>query len=625
MIDAVWLLLALPFAGAAVNLFVGRRLGRLAGLLGSAVLLVSFALSVWMLADLVALPGEERVAVRHVFDWIAVGSLRAAVDLRVDPLSVTMALVITGVGSLIHVYSIGYMEDDPRFGRFFAYMNLFVGFMLLLVLADNFLLLYVGWEGVGLCSYLLIGFWHERVIAANAAKKAFITTRIGDTFMLVGIVLIFLRLGSLDFGDVLTESIAQAQPSGVFTVISMLLLGGAIGKSAQVPLHVWLPDAMEGPTPVSALIHAATMVTAGVYLVARAHVFFSASGVALTVVLIVGLATALYAATAALGQDDIKRVLAYSTISQLGLMFFALGLRQYGAAIFLLVTHAFYKALMFLGAGSVMHGLHGETDMRKMGGLWGPMRITSVTFIVGALAISGVPPFSGFFSKDQILNAANQTEHTTAWLIALVASFFSALYIARLVFITFYGPSRTEREPHESPPVMTVPLVALAVGAFAAGALSFNTATGQLPVFLQPVFGEVAEPVHGLSEGVLTVISVAVALAGVLVGWFIWGSGRVDWMALRARFADVQRFLASGWYIDELYARTLVPAGLLVAGFLSSGVDLRTIDGVVNGVGALVQRLAAVGRRVQTGLVRNYALGLLLGAVALFLYIGARL
>ena len=625
MLDTIWLVPALPFAGAAINLFAGRRLGRLAGWLGVLVVAASFGLSLWLFADLVALPGDERLAVRHVFDWIEVGSFSANVNLRVDPLSMTMLLVVTGIASLIHVYSIGYMEADPRFGRFFAYMNLFVGFMVILVLADNFLLLYVGWEGVGLCSYLLIGFWHERLRAANAAKKAFITTRIGDTLMLIGIVLIFLRLGSLDFGRVLTGSITQTQPSGVFTVISLLLLCGAIGKSAQIPLHVWLPDAMEGPTPVSALIHAATMVTAGVYLVARTHVFFGASGVALTVVLIVGLVTALYAATAALGQDDIKRVLAYSTISQLGFMFFALGLRHYGAAIFLLVTHAFYKALMFLGAGSVMHGLHGESDMRKMGGLRKWMPITSATFVIGVLSISGVPPFSGFFSKDQILNAANHTEHTIAWLVSLVAAFVSALYIARLVFMTFFGESRVEREPHESPPVMTVPLILLAVGATVAGLLSVDAVTGRLPTFLQPVFGEVAEPVHGLPEAVLTTISVGVALAGILVGWFVWGSGRVDWMALATRFGELKRFLASGWYVDASYARTLVPAGRLVAGFLSSGIDRRVIDGSVNAIGALVQRLAAVGRRVQTGLVRNYALGLLIGAVVLFAYVGARL
>jgi NADH-quinone oxidoreductase subunit L len=382
---------------------------------------------------------------------------------------------------------------------------------------------------------------------------------------------------------------------------------------------------MEGPTPVSALIHAATMVTAGVYLIGRTHVFFEISGVASTVVLIVGLATAIYAATAALGQDDIKRVLAYSTISQLGFMFFALGLHRYGAAIFLLVTHAFYKALLFLGAGSVMHGLDGETDMMEMGGLRRLMPLTSALFIVGALAISGVPPFAGFFSKDQIVAAANETEHTVAWILMLIASFLSTLYIARLVFMAFFGPTRTERHPHESPPVMTVPLALLAVGAMFGGLLSLNAITGKLPMFLTPVFGQVVEPVRGMSETALTTISVVVALVGVLVGWLIWGSGRVDWIALRARFAPQRAFLRRGWYVDDAYAHTLVPAGLLGGRALAFGVDRRVIDGAVNAVGVLVERLSGVGRRVQTGLVRNYALAFLLGAVALFVYVGWRI
>jgi NADH-quinone oxidoreductase subunit L len=326
VLRSVWIVPALPLAGAAINLVAGKRLGRWAGVLASGLMVVAFALGLAILADLLELHGEERLVVRHLWDWISVGSFRVAADLRVDPLSVTMMLVVTGVGAVIHVYSIGYMDGDPRFGRFFSYMNLFCFFMLTLVLAQNFLLLYVGWEGVGLCSYLLIGFWFDRPAAASAAKKAFVVTRIGDTFMLVGIALVFLRLGSLDFSAVLRPSVESVQPSGAFTVIALLLLAGAVGKSAQIPLHTWLPDAMEGPTPVSALIHAATMVTAGVYLVARTHVFFEISGVALTVVLVIGLLTAVYAATCALGQDDLKRVLAYSTISQLGYMFFALGL-----------------------------------------------------------------------------------------------------------------------------------------------------------------------------------------------------------------------------------------------------------------------------------------------------------
>ena len=628
MLKGIWIVPALPLAGFAVNLFVGKKLGRWAGILASLLMVASFAVALGVLNDLLKLPAEQRLFVRHLYDWIGVGSFRAAADLRVDPLSMTMVMVVTGVGSLIHIYSIGYMHGDPRYGRFFAYLNLFCFFMLTLVLAQNFLFLYLGWEGVGLCSYLLIGFWHERPSAANAAKKAFIVTRIGDTFMLIGIVLVFLRLGSLDFSHVLVSPGALAgpvRPSGVYTIIALLLFAGAIGKSAQVPLHVWLPDAMEGPTPVSALIHAATMVTAGVYLVARTHVFFEISGVALVVVLVVGLVTAVYAATAAVGQDDIKRVLAYSTISQLGFMFFALGLKAYAAAIFLLVTHAFYKALMFLSAGSVMHGLEGEADLKKMGALRRAMPVTTAVFAIGALAISGVPPFAGFFSKDQILAAANQTGHEVAWLVALVAAFFSALYIARLIFLAFSGDDRTERHAHESPPVMTIPLGFLAVGATFGGLLGLSAVTGQLQTFLAPVLGEIPEPSAGLSEATLTAISVVVALAGILVGWFVYGSGKIDWMALRVRLASVQRFLAGGWYVDDVYAATIVAPGKAGSAFLAYVVDEGVVDGIVNAVGILFQWLARVTRRVQTGFVRTYALAFLLGAVALLVYVGFRL
>ena len=625
MLRSVWIVPALPLAGAAINLFAGKRLGRWAGVLASGLMVVAFALGLGILADLLELPGEERLVVRHLWDWISVGSFRVAADLRVDPLSVTMMLVVTGVGAVIHVYAIGYMDGDPRYGRFFSYMNLFCFFMLTLVLAQNFLLLYVGWEGVGLCSYLLIGFWFDRPAAASAAKKAFVVTRIGDTFMLVGIALVFLRLGSLDFSAVLRPSVASVQPSGVFTVIALLLFAGAVGKSAQIPLHTWLPDAMEGPTPVSALIHAATMVTAGVYLVARTHLFFEISGVALTVVLVIGLLTAVYAATCALGQDDLKRVLAYSTISQLGYMFFALGLKAYAAALFLLVTHAFYKALLFLSAGSVMHGLGGETDLKKMGALRRAMPITAAMLGIGALAIAGVPPLSGFFAKDQILEVANRSGYLIAWLVALAGALLSALYISRLTFLAFFGRDRTERAAHESPPVMTVPLAILAVAAIFGGVLGLSATTGRLHAFLAPVLGELAEGTSGLPIVVLSVISVLVALAGIAVGWLVYGSGRIDWVALRVRFAAVQRFLAHGWYVDDVYSTLLVSPGKSGAAFLASEVDQRVIDGAVNGVGQLFQWAASRGRRLQTGLVRNYGLAFLVGVVVIFLYVGVRL
>ena len=443
--------------------------------------------------------------------------------LLLDPLSLTMTLVVTGVGMLIHVYSIGYMEHDPRFGRFFVYLNLFVFFMLMLVLADNYLVLYFGWEGVGLCSYLLIGFWYERPSASGAAKKAFVTTRIGDAAMMLGIVLIFVHFGSLDFaevlgdgGQVLAGPDTSTPSQGVFTVIALLLLAGAIGKSAQFPLHVWLPDAMEGPSPVSALIHAATMVTAGVYLVVRSHVLFEVSEVALTVVLVVGLVSALYAALASIGQFDLKRSLAYSTMSQIGFMFFAAGMGFYAGAMLLLVCHAFYKALLFLTSGNVMHGLHDETDLRKMGGLRTEMPVSAMWFAIGALSLAGIPPLAGFFAKDHIVGFASSSGRELAWVLASVGAFLSALYIARPLFLAFFGPKRTDVEAHEAPRLMQAPLAVLALLSVVGGAaLGLTAEGGRLERFLEPVIG-VAEHGHGgLSEATLIGISVVLAVLAV--------------------------------------------------------------------------------------------------------------
>jgi NADH-quinone oxidoreductase subunit L len=585
----------------------------------------SFAVATLVARDLLALPAEERVHVLHLFDWIEVGTFRVGADLRLDALSLTMILVVTAVGSLIHVYSIGYMEGDPRFGRFFAYLNLFCFFMLTLVLAENLLVLYLGWEGVGLCSYLLIGFWFERATAANAAKKAFVTTRVGDTFMLIGIALVFLRLGSLDLSTILAPEIAGVQPSGVFTILALLLLAGAIGKSAQIPLHVWLPDAMEGPTPVSALMHAATMVTAGVYLVVRMHLFFEISGVALTVVLVVGLVTALYAGLSALAQDDIKRVLAYSTISQLGFMFLAAGLEAYAAAIVMLVAHAAYKALLFLSAGSVMHGTGGETDLKLMGGLWRSMPWTAGLMTIGALALSGVIGLSGYFAKDSILAIASEEGKALVYWVGVLAAFLSALYVGRLVVLAFLGEPRGERarHAHESPAIMLVPLAALALGAIGLGALALDKVTGVLPALLGPVVGELEAGTAGLPEPALIVLSQVVAFGGLFLAWSVYGAG-IDWLALRTRLASLHRFLNRGMYVDDLYSTLLVAPGKAGSASLAYVVDLGIVDRAVNGLGAAVQWLARTGRRVQTGLVRTYALAFLLGAVVLLAYIGSR-
>jgi NADH-quinone oxidoreductase subunit L len=620
MTDLVWLVPGLPLAGAVALLLAGRRLRRVAGGLASALVGASFVVGVLVF---IAMPdGGEPVFVR-LFDWISSGSLQAPVELRVDPLSMVMVLTVTGIGFLIHVYSIDYMHGDPRYGRYFAYMNLFVFSMLTLVLANNFVLLYVGWEGVGLCSYLLIAFWFERKTAADAGKKAFIVTRIGDTAMLIGIFLIFAQVGSLDFPVVFGA--AEGLSEGTATAIALLLFAGAVGKSAQLPLHTWLPDAMEGPTPVSALIHAATMVTAGVYLVARTFPIFEVSGVALFVVAVIGLVTAVYAALSALGQDDLKRVLAYSTISQLGYMFLAVGVGAFAVGIFHLVTHAFFKALMFLAAGSVMHAMDGEIDMTRLGGLRKHMPVTTWVFVIGGLALAGIPPLAGFFSKDQVLASTFEAGHLTLWIVGIITAGITGLYVARAAALTFFGRPRHDRHPHEAPVLMRVPMIALAVGAVGAGLLGLSSRTGAIQTFLEPVFG--AE--HGateaeLSEFLLSTIASVVALVGLGVGLVVYASRWVDWTALRVRLALVHTTLAKGFFIDDAYGALLVLPGKAASAFLAYVFDQRVIDGAVNGLGDGFRRLAGMGRQVQTGLVRSYALAFLLGAVALILLVVVR-
>jgi NADH-quinone oxidoreductase subunit L len=625
----------LPLAAAAVLLLGGKRFkGSAAGWFGSAAIAGSFLLSVAVFLDLVSKPSAERVLIRHLYDWIPVGAFRAGVDLRVDPLSIVMALTVTGVATLIHLYSIDYMRGDPRFSRFFGYMNLFVFFMLMLVLADNFLLLYLGWEGVGLCSYLLIGFWFERPSAAFAAKKAFIVTRIGDSALLIGIIFIWFHFHTLQFSTFLQSANPGLQCAGpppcgplpgTATVISLLLFAGAVGKSAQLPLHVWLPDAMEGPTPVSALIHAATMVTAGVYLVVRTHPIFESSGIALTIVAVVGVVTAIYAGLSALGQDDIKRMLAYSTISQLGFMFFGAGMGAYSAAIFLLVAHAFFKALLFLAAGSVMHGLpDDETDLMRMGGLRTVMPITAYTWMIGWLAMAGIPPLSGFFAKDQVIAAASHNGRTGLWVAALFGAVLTALYETRATFLAFFGEPRYRGHPHDPGPRMRIALIVLAAGAVLGGLLGLTESTGVLPRFLEPVVGVATKPVSGLPGWALSVISVAVGLIGIGLAYFVYLSGRVDWQALRVRLGGSKRALQHGFYINDFYNGALVATGQAAAAFIAYVFDARVLDGAVNGVARLLGLGAREGRRVQTGLVRNYALGLLLGVVGVLWFVAVR-
>jgi len=623
MLDAIWLIPLLPLAGAAVNLFLGKRLGKAAGWLAAGLVAAGFVVAVAALFDLLSLPADQRVHVVDAFDWISVGSFSVDVAFRADPLSMTMTLVVTGVGALIHMYAIGYMEHDPRFGTFFAYMNLFVFFMLMLVLADNYLLLYLGWEGVGLCSYLLIGFWFDRPAASSAAKKAFVTTRIGDALMLLGIVLIWVNLGSLDFDAVFGKA-AGGLTQGAATAISLLLLAGAVGKSAQLPLHVWLPDAMEGPTPVSALIHAATMVTAGVYLVVRSHVLFELSGTALTVVMVVGLVSALYAALASIGQFDLKRALAYSTMSQIGFMFFAAGMRFYTGAMLLLVCHAFYKALLFLTAGNVLHGLHDEQDMRRMGGLREDMPVSTVWFAIGALSLAGIPPLAGFFAKDQIVSFAATSDRDLAWVLASFGAFLSALYIARPLFLTFFGRRRNEQHAHEAPALMQAPLAVLAfLAVFAGLVLGFTAEGGRLAGFLEPALGRAEFGEAAVSEGVLMAISIVLALAAVAIAFWVWASGRVDWEAFPQRQPELAGWLSNAFYLNQLYAWLVQHPGKGFGRALTV-VDDRVIDAAVNEVAEEVGDASHLAPLIQRGYVRSYALAFLLGAAALLLFLGLR-
>jgi NADH-quinone oxidoreductase subunit L len=622
-VSIVWLIPAFPLAGALVNMTVGRTIGRRAHWVAVPALVGSFFVSCVVFARV----SSGAAFTARLFTWIVAGEFETSVTALVDPLTGVMLLVVTGVGMLIHIYSVGYMHDDPGYARYFAYLNLFVFSMTMLVLAGNFLLLYVFWEAVGLCSYLLIGFWYTRDSAAAAGKKAFIVNRVGDFGFGLGIMWIWTVFGTLDYAAVFkgAETLAPATATG----IALLLFMGACGKSAQVPLHVWLPDAMEGPTPVSALIHAATMVTAGVYMVARCHVLFERSPVALDVVLWVGVITAVFAATIGLVQTDIKRVLAYSTVSQLGYMFAALGLGAYAAGIFHLVTHAFFKALLFLGAGSVIHGLHGEQDLRKMGGLSPRMVTTTITMTIGAAGLAGVPGLAGFFSKDEILAAAFFGRRA-AWALLLAGAFMTAFYTFRLIFLAFFGAPRMSKDVahhvHESPGVMTWPLIALAgltlIAGVAVGVPSEHGTTFER--FLAPVL-PLHETDHGGAPGVmLLVLSVIVVAAGIVLAWFMYLASPVRAEAIGRPTSPVHRLLLNAWYVDWLYDRAIVrPIGALSV-LLAGVFDLGVVDGIVNGLGRAVAWASAELRRLQTGYVVNYALTMLAGAVIFVAYFLSR-
>ena len=646
LLDLAWVIPAVPAFGAAVLLLFGKRIGEpRAGWLATAMMVLAFVASVIMFFALRSLPALQRTNVSDGFTWIQAGGFRVDFRFLTDPLSSTMILFVTGVGSLIHLYAIGYMHGDPRFSRFFAYLNLFAASMLVLVLGSSFLLTFMGWEGVGLCSYLLISFWFERNSAAVAGKKAFVTNRVGDFGFMLAMFLIFSKLGTLDYAAV--GSAAPHLSQTTVTAIALLLFVGAMGKSAQVPLHIWLPDAMEGPTPVSALIHAATMVTAGVFLVVRAHAFFDASSQAGTVVAWVGAITALFAATVAVVQNDIKRVLAYSTISQLGYMFLAVGVGAYSAAIFHMITHAFFKALLFLGAGSVIHGVGDEQDMRRMGGLRKYMPITAGTFIVGWLAIAGVIPFAGFWSKDEILAKAWFHHDYALWAVGVLGALLTAFYMTRLVWLVFYGEERWRNqpaveaeaehavhephEPHESPWIMTMPLVVLAVLAFAGGLVDLpfdNSKFNLLDRWLAPVLRGAPE-IRATAFGAglaLSTGALVIAVVGIVVGRALYRNGldaKGDDPGVE-RLGPFAKVLANAYYLDVGLARFVSGPVTSAARFLSEGIDRDVIDGAVNGVGRTFRGVGGGLRKVQTGLVRNYALAIVLGAVLLLVFVTAR-
>ena len=628
--DAVYLIPAAPLAGAVVLLWTGRRAGRSAGIVAPLAVAIAFAASVVAWIDLLSLEPGSRSLVFEAFQWLSVGSLDLPVAFRWDPLAATMSLVVTGVGFLIHVYSVAYMRGDPRFARYFAYLNLFVFSMLLLVLGDNLFVLFVGWELVGLCSYLLIGFWFERPSAATAAKKAFITTRIGDVGFMIGIFLLFTTVGTLDIAAVNRAAVDGTLSEVTITAAALLLFAGAVGKSAQIPLYVWLPDAMEGPSPVSALIHAATMVTAGVYLVVRFNPLFL-DGPQATVVAVVGVATALFAAVLATAEPDIKRVLAYSTVSQLGFMFLAAGVGAYGAAIFHLVTHAFFKALLFLAAGSVMHGLGDETALDRMGGLRKVMPWTFGVTAVGWAAITGIVPFAGFFSKDAVVASVWSEGRTGLFVAAAVAAALTAFYMSRLLFLAFFGERRWSEgvHPHESGVIMVLPMVVLAVGAVAGGVIDLPESLFgihlrgalRLDGFLEPVIGRAA---HAESTGVLAVMW-SVAAIGVLGAWWIYGVDLERRMAVRRRLGPVGTLVRNRFFVDEIYSTLVVAPARLVAAFSAYVFDRYVVDGAVNGVATVVSKAATWGRYAQTGFVRTYALAVFIGTAAVVTYFTLRL
>lgn len=625
--ELLWLVIALPLAGAIFLHFVGRRIGEpVSGWLATGTIGASFVVA--LVASVPFIQGGAHG--EQVLLWSWMPAIGASLELLWDPLAALMTLVVTGVGTLIHVFAIGYMHGDERFSRFFTYLNLFAASMLTLVLAGNYAMLFMGWELVGLCSYLLVSFWFARPSAAAAGKKAFVVNRIGDFGFMIGLMIVFTSFGTLSFAGIFDRA-PDVLSEGIATAIGLLFLVGAAGKSAQIPLYVWLPDAMEGPTPVSALIHAATMVTAGVYVVARSSAIFELAPVASLAVATVGAVTALWAASIALAQSDIKKVLAYSTISQLGYMFLAVGLTAYVAGVFHLMTHAFFKALLFLGAGSVIHGMSEMQDMRKMGGLRKHMPVTALTMGIATLAIAGVPPLAGFWSKDEILAVAFELGGygVVLWLIGLVTALLTAFYMTRQYVMVFLGRPRWDDgvHPHESPKVMTVPLLALAALSIVGGLVNTPFFGLGLEHFLEPSFEgvSVAHPSDSLASFFLLAgVSVAAGVAGIVMAYLAYNRPRELWERFQGGFGGLWTAWESAYRVDELYGKTLVAPGMAVAKASAFGFDARVIDGAVNGLGGLVRWVGSRLRPVQTGFVRNYAATFVAGLIAVMVWLLVR-
>jgi NADH-quinone oxidoreductase subunit L len=656
----LFLIPLLPLAGFVVNATIGRRLSKaVSAAIAVGAMGLSFgwsAAAVWRLLHVTPVGGVRAIN-EVVYSWLVSGRLNIPLELRLDPLSALMILIVTGIGTLIHLYSTAYMheETDGEYARYFSYLNLFAAFMLILVLGASFPVMFIGWEGVGLCSYLLIGFWFTKPSAADAGKKAFIVNRIGDFGFILGMLAIFATFHTLDFQAVATQvaGLPKEATFGLLTGITLLLFLGATGKSAQIPLFVWLPDAMEGPTPVSALIHAATMVTAGVYMIGRNAVLFGHAPHTLDVIAVIGCLTALMAGTIGLVQNDIKRVLAYSTVSQLGYMFLAMGVGAFAGGIFHLYTHAFFKALLFLGSGAVIHALHGEQDLRYMGGLKKALPVTYWTFLIGTLAIAGVPLLSGFFSKDEILWKTFSSGHVYLWGIAVVTAFLTATYMFRLLYLAFFGerrtapstshehsaPSTSHSAPHlhDAPPAMAIVLVVLAIGAVLAGYVGVPdvlvSGGNRIEAFLEPSFtapgalpqmegaGAAAETHESGAELSLMALSTVVAFAGIGVATYLFRRKPAAADALAARFGGLHQLLMGKYYVDEIYDAVIVqPIKRISTLALWRGVDAGLIDGTVNGVGLVVRGWSAVLRRLQTGSMRAYAMSFFLGVVVIVGY-----